>query len=194
MISTPTFQAGVRHRPQPQPRHPKPTGRAGLGGALLLAAAALAAAPAAQADGLRLQPRNQLAAYTQECAACHLAYPPGLLPAASWSRLMGTLDRHHGTDASLDAATVQQISTWLSANAGTGHRVAEPPPEHRITRAAWFVRKHRKIDPQVWTHAAVKSAANCVACHTRADRGDYDEDRVSAPPTLPARLRAGWTD
>ena len=25
-----------------------------------------------------------LAAYQQECSACHMAYPPGLLPAASW--------------------------------------------------------------------------------------------------------------
>ena len=38
----------------------------------------------------------RLAAYTQECAACHLAYPPGLLPAASWQRLMGGLGKHFG--------------------------------------------------------------------------------------------------
>jgi len=48
--------------------------------------------------------------YQQECAACHLAYPPGLLPAASWQRPMGNLPKHFGTEASLDATTLQTLS------------------------------------------------------------------------------------
>ena len=185
-----------RTPPHPHPRANWAPSRRPLGalGWTPLLAAAWLFCGAAQADGHRLQPRTALPVYAQECASCHLAYPPGLLPAASWSRLMNTLDRHYGTDATLDPATVQQISTWLSANAGTGARMATPPPEHRITRSAWFERKHRRIHPQVWTHAAVKSAANCAACHTRADQGDYDDDRVSAPPSLPPRLRGGWAD
>ena len=162
--------------------------------ALLLAAAALAAAPNAFADSRNMLPRNELAAYTQECTSCHMAYAPGFLPASSWTHMMKTLDKHYGTDASLDAATVQQISTWLTAHAGTYKRVAEAPPEDRMTRSAWFERKHRKIDPQVWKHASVKSAANCMACHTRADKGNYDDDSVSYPTGLPARFRTGWND
>ncbi|NML15911.1 hypothetical protein [Azohydromonas caseinilytica] len=27
-----------------------------------------------------------LPAYRQECGSCHVAYPPGMLPAASWQR------------------------------------------------------------------------------------------------------------
>ena len=75
--------------------------------ALLLAAASLAPF-AAQADRVAVPMRK---VYQQECAACHLAYPPGLLPAASWQRLMGNLPKHFGTDASLDAATLQTLST-----------------------------------------------------------------------------------
>ena len=56
-------------------------------------------------------------AYTQECASCHTAYPPGLLPAPSWRRLLNNLPRHFGTDASLDAATVRELSGWLQAHA-----------------------------------------------------------------------------
>jgi hypothetical protein len=58
-------------------------------------AATLAAAvlTPALADG-NLQPRLALPIYKQECAACHLAYPPGLLPARSWSRIMSGLDKH----------------------------------------------------------------------------------------------------
>ena len=74
--------------------------------ALLLAMVGLAGLPAARAEeGARLAQAPALPKYQQECAACHLAYPPGLLPAASWQRLMSNLPRHFGTDASLDAAT-----------------------------------------------------------------------------------------
>ena len=155
--------------------------RSGL--AVLLAAVCLAPAWADSS----VQPRTTLPLYKQECAACHMAYPPGLLPAKSWARIMGGLDKHYGSDASLDAAAVQQISRWLQAEAGTYKRVAEAPPEDRITRSAWFVSKHRKLDPQVWKHASVKSAANCAACHTGADRGDFDDDGVKMPAGLGRR-------
>ena len=143
----------------------------------VLAAAALTPA---LADG-NLQPRQALPIYKQECAACHMAYPPGLLPARSWARIMTGLDKHYGSDASLDAQAVAQISRWLQTEAGTYKRVADAPPEDRITRSAWFVSKHRKLDPQVWKHASVKSAANCATCHTGADKGDFDDDGVSLP-------------
>jgi len=150
----------------------------------MLAATALAPA---LADG-NLQPRQALPIYKPECAACHLAYPPGLLPARSWTRIMSGLDKHYGSDASLDPAAVQQISRWLQTEAGTYKRVAEAPPEDRITRSAWFVSKHSKLDPQVWKHASVKSAANCAACHTGADKGDFDDDGVTLPSGLSKQL------
>ena len=39
--------------------------------------------------------------YTQECTSCHLAFPPDLLPAASWWRILDNLTGHYGTDASI---------------------------------------------------------------------------------------------
>ena len=161
---------------------------------LLAVATGLTAASAAQADGDRVLLRNVPPAYTQECAACHTGYAPGMLPARSWQRIMNGLDQHHGTDASLDAATVKQLSTWLQTNAGTTKRVAEPPPEDRITRAAWFVREHDEVAPSVWKLASVKSAAHCGACHTGADQGDYSERTLQAPAGLDARQRRAWND
>ena len=67
------------------------------------------------------------------------------------------------------------------AHAGTYKRVREAPPQDRITQSAWFERKHRDVEPGVWKRAAVGSRANCMACHTRADQGDFDEDRVRIP-------------
>lgn len=134
----------------------------------------------AWADG-RLMPVQVPAVYKQECAACHTAYPPGLLPAASWRRILGGLDRHYGGDASMEPAQVQQIGAWLQANAGTYKRVREEPVDDRISRSAWFVRKHREVETSVWKRASIKSAAQCSACHTQADAGDFDEDQVRIP-------------
>lgn len=142
--------------------------------------ALLALALPVRADG-PLMPRTVLPKYAQECAACHLAYPPALLPAASWQRIMAGLDRHYGTDASLDAASVREIGRWLQANAGGYKRLRAEPPQDRITRSDWFERKHRDVADAVWRRASVKSRANCMACHTRADQGDFDDDRVTIP-------------
>lgn len=143
----------------------------------------------AHADSGRAMPRDVPSAYTQECGACHTAYAPGLLPARSWQRTMDGLDQHFGTDASLDAATTQQLSAWLQAHAGTYKRVREEPPQDRLTRSAWFEHKHRQINPSVWQHASVKSPAQCGTCHTRADEGDYDDDNVRFPAGIDAPLR-----
>lgn len=140
---------------------------------------ALGLAQAALADDHRRVPL--LPAYQQECAACHLPYPPGMLPAASWQRLMSNLPRHFGTDASLDPASVKTLSSWLTANAGTYKRVSEVPPEDRITRSAWFIRKHDDVSAATWKLPAVKSAARCAACHAQAEQGDFSERNVRIP-------------
>ena len=142
----------------------------------------LAASQAASAgDDRRGLGVPALPKYKQECAACHVAFPPGLLPAASWRRQLNTLDHHYGTDASLDAATVKELEAWLSVNAGTHKRVREAPPEDRITRSAWFLREHDDIPGAVWKRPAVKSPANCTACHAQADQGDFNEHAVRIP-------------
>ncbi len=146
---------------------------------LLVAAASTFTLPA-HADSVAAPP---LAAHQQECAACHLAYPPGLLPASSWQRLMDNLPKHFGTDASVDAATQKQLSAWLASNAGTFKKVARnpAPPEDRISKSAWFVREHHEVAPAVWKRASVGSAGNCAACHTGAAQGRYSEHDVRIP-------------
>ncbi|MBX9835768.1 MAG: diheme cytochrome c [Burkholderiaceae bacterium] len=148
----------------------------------------------AQADSGRAMPRNVPNAYTQECGACHTAYPPSMLPARSWQRTMDGLNKHFGTDAALDTATTQQLNAWLQAHAGTYKRVREEPPQDRLTRSAWFERKHRKIDPSVWQHPSIKSAAQCGTCHTRADEGDYDDDNVRFPAGISTSMQQSKND
>jgi Dihaem cytochrome c len=162
--------------------------------AALCVAPLLALAGLAHADSYSSARVPLLPKYQEECAACHIAYVPGMLPAASWSRLMGGLSKHYGTDASLDEATVRELSGWLKANAGTYKRVSEAPPQDRITQSTWFVREHRKVDAPVWQLASVKSAANCAACHTGAAQGCYNESELKYPQGLDARSRCAWAD
>ena len=161
---------------------------------LLHAAWLCSTLPFAYADGGTTMPRQIPAAYQQECAACHLAYPPGMLPASSWKRMMSGLDKHYGTDASLDAATVQQLSNWLQSHAGTYKRVAEEPPQDRISKSTWFERKHRAIAQKVWALASVKSASNCAACHTGANKGMFNDDNLQYPAGLNPSQRRAWQD
>jgi cytochrome c553 len=120
--------------------------------------------------------------YRTECGACHVPYPPALLPATAWRAQMVSLSRHYGVDASVDASAAKEIGAFLDANAGRERGVAtttgEPP---RITTSDWFLREHRKAANAIRTSAAVKSAANCGACHPGADRGQFDEDAVRVP-------------
>ncbi len=116
-----------------------------------------------------------------ECASCHMLYAPGFLPKESWLRIMGGLDKHYGTDASLDPQSIQEITQWLVQYAGTYKRVSGSPPNDRVTEAAWFIKKHRKIPEATWKRASIKSKTNCMACHTTADKGQYDDDFVKVP-------------
>ncbi|TAK88625.1 MAG: cytochrome C [Aquabacterium sp.] len=145
---------------------------------LTLATAALLATSAHADDDDRPASRAPLhPRYQQECAACHVAYPPQLLPAESWQRLVKNLPRHFGTDASLDPATTQQLSEWLTAHAGD----RRAPPQDRITRSTWFVHEHDEVGASTWQRASIKSPSNCAACHTRADQGDFNERFIRIP-------------
>ncbi len=119
--------------------------------------------------------------YTQECGSCHLAFAPNLLPKVSWQRVMSGLEKHYGSDASLDADAQRQIDSWLQTYGGQGKRAREEPPLDRITRATWFERKHREVSAATFKRASIKSPANCSACHRDAAQGDFDEDRVRIP-------------
>lgn len=136
----------------------------------LLVAALFAVSLPAAADKPRLPPNP---AYKAECGSCHVAFPPKLLPAGSWQKLMQRLDRHFGSDASLDAKAHEEISRYLAANAGR----RDPPSgaEPRITETRWFHKEHREVPAARWKDPAVKSPANCSACHARAGQGDYDD-------------------
>jgi Dihaem cytochrome c len=115
-----------------------------------------------------------------ECGSCHVAYPPNLLPATAWRRMVAGLDKHFGTDASIDARAAAEIGAFLENNAGEGKRGSDSGTL-RISETPWFRHKHDEVAASVWKNPKVQSAANCTACHAGAERGNFDEHAVRIP-------------
>jgi len=130
--------------------------------------------------------------YKQECGACHMAYQPEFLPKRSWKKMMQTLEDHFKVDASLDKNDTKQILNYLVKNTNDSKRVygdigkigrSIKPNQTplRISEAPYFKKEHRKIPKRLIVQKEVKSIANCTACHTKAEKGDYSERSIFIP-------------
>jgi hypothetical protein len=155
----------------------------------------IAAAPAALADrdsrGPGVAPVTYKL-YQQECGSCHMAYQPGLLPARSWEKLMGSLSNHFGDNAELGAVERQAITMYTTAHAADrvrekrARKIAESLGRNetplRITDTPYIRRKHDEIPARlVKDNPKVKSLAQCDACHTRVVQGSFRESEISIP-------------
>ena len=156
--------------------------------ALLTACAGLALSLPAHADRLPV-PSDAPPSFKAECGSCHLPFPPALLTAPDWKRVMATLDKHYGDNAVLDEKTRREIEGFLLRHAATRDRMAGAGDPPRLTRSEWFLREHRKVAAPVWRDARVSSAANCAACHTRAEQGSYREREIVVPGMAQQRER-----
>lgn len=118
----------------------------------------------------------------EECGSCHIVYPPNMLPASSWRALMANLNKHFGSDASLDNATQRELSALLQdLSGGREENNSSGRPILRISETSWFLDEHDEVSPRTWRNPKVKSAANCGACHTKADQGRFGEHEVRIP-------------
>jgi hypothetical protein len=128
----------------------------------------------------------------EECSACHMAYPTGLLPARSWKKMMGELEKHFGEDASLAPEVANGITKYLTENAadtprGTQmmSRIASGIPGNsapqRFTETRYFGYLHDEVPSYVWKRKGIASKANCVACHTKAEQGSFVEREIKIP-------------
>ena len=131
--------------------------------------------------GRPVMPSAVNAKWQAECGSCHMAFPPGLLPAASWKKMMTELDKHFGVDASMPAQDAQEITTYLLKYPSNRWTANTAPL--RISDSQWFKAKHLsgEISPAVWKRESVKSPSNCVACHGAAAKGDFNEHAVRIP-------------
>ena len=139
---------------------------------------ALAATPAFAA---RLGPVEDETTET-ECGACHMVYPAALLPARSWDAMTNDLANHFGEDASLAPDVTLKVKTYLMEHAadsdGKPGRMTRRLPADvmplRISELPSFARDHGKFSDKTMKKIGV--AGNCVACHSGAANGMFDDD------------------
>lgn len=127
--------------------------------------------------------------YLSDCADCHAAFHPSLLPATSWTAIMAHLDDHFGEDASIGAADVAEITAYLAANAAG---VADSKPSRvfqqvsaadplRITATPFWQRTHAGIDPAQFRQPGIAAKSNCAACHADAGTGWFYPGAIDIP-------------
>jgi hypothetical protein len=134
---------------------------------LVSAAAGLLGASAAWAG----QPPGGAELFQQECGACHLAYPPQLLPARSWRALIDGLAQHFGENAAVEPAEARAILDYLLSNAAdapasTSRALRDLDSQAtplRITETPFWQHEHSIIPAADWRQ--VKSRSNCLGCH-----------------------------
>lgn len=144
---------------------------------MIAAALAVALLPvrAAYAAGDAATPEE---ATIRECGACHMPYPPQVLPTRSWQALIKDLTHHFNENASLDATTSKKILGYLTAHAadapGENHLFMRGlPPDTtplRITDTPVWRHIHGEIPESVFTSPKIMTKANCGACHEGADQ------------------------
>ena len=100
--------------------------------------------------------------YKQQCGACHMAYPPELLPSASWRKVVSRLNDHFGEQLEIDPEVKKVIIEYLNTNAadncntGLGTRIMRCLGNRtplRITEIPYIRARHREI------------TSNCSTCH-----------------------------
>ncbi|MFC1868307.1 diheme cytochrome c [Thermodesulfobacteriota bacterium] len=140
-------------------------------------------------DGSYLKPVNN-ATYKEECGACHFVYQPELLPSASWMKILDQLDDHFGEEIELNPDSKKIISDYLNSNGAENSsakravKIMRSLGTHvhmRITDTPYIREKHHELNPEVLKREPIGSLSNCIACHTTAEEGIYDDDNVKIP-------------
>lgn len=131
------------------------------------------------------------AKWKAECSRCHMLYHPGLLPERSWHKMMSGLDKHFGENASLNAATRDEIKSFLVTNSAEkstnrrANRINQSIPANatplRISETRYFTSKHDEVSPATFQRKSIGSAANCIACHKGAEKGDFSASQIRIP-------------
>jgi cytochrome c5 len=152
-----------------------------------VAAGAAPPAPEAAASSSDIAAVTQVSgeeAFNTECSACHMAYPPAMLPARSWQAITGDLANHFGEDASLDPDTAQKISEYLVAHAAETTRqgqwllrgIGADQVPLRITEMPWWKRAHYEVPAAAFARQDVMSPSNCLGCHRGGESEETEDD------------------
>lgn len=131
---------------------------------------------------------SQDSLYLDECGACHMAYPPGLLPAASWRLMLEHLDDHFGDNAELADTERDYIGEYLQREAlqygkpttmSRMLRNLSGEPVIRITELPNFILDHQDLVADIGNESTAEGFfSDCEACHSSAVQGRFADGTV----------------
>ncbi len=128
--------------------------------------------------------------YEAGCGECHFLYQPELLPSASWIKILDQLNDHFGEEIELDPDSIKIISDYIKFNSADNSsakravKIMRSLDNHvplRITDIPYIREKHHEISQNVLERESIGSLSNCIACHTTAEKGIYEDDDVKIP-------------
>jgi hypothetical protein len=133
--------------------------------------------------------------YKTTCGECHLAYPPELLPTASWKKIVNQLEDHFGEQVPVNSQSKKSISRYLMENGADRSsckksarimKSLKGKTPLRITEIPYILDEHREIPLKALQQKGIGSLSNCLACHKTADQGlfrksDYSFQKLQRP-------------
>lgn len=129
--------------------------------------------------------------FVEECASCHVLYPPFLLPKKSWKTMMTTLSDHFGDDASLDEADRLSIEAYLLQNSAetstkeAAFYILKSMPIKKdiisISQMPYWNKRHKDMNKTLFESKKVRTKANCKACHQGFEQGLIEDNKIVLP-------------
>ena len=113
-----------------------------------------------------------------------------MLPSGSWEKIIAGFDDHFGEELEIDTESKNVILGYLitnSAEKSSAKRAVKIMKSLgnrtpiRITEIPYILEKHNEVDPDVFKKESIGSLSNCLACHTTAGKGVYEDDYVVIP-------------
>ncbi|MEA5581730.1 cytochrome C [Nodularia harveyana UHCC-0300] len=135
-----------------------------MGGLLSLATTAHSATPASEIGTVDVVPAQyQLGKqlYLENCATCHIALPPEVLPSQTWRNLLQD-SQHYGAQLT-PLIDPPRILVWRYLSTFSRVQLKEEATPYRVNSSRYFQALH----PQVDLPSPVK-IGSCVSCHPSA--------------------------
>ena len=105
--------------------------------------------------------------YLKNCASCHVALPPEVLPTESWRRLLLEPEQHYGQQLEPIIGPSRRL-IWDYLQTFSRPEMAGKPTPYRVSESRFF----KALHPQVKLPESVKPGS-CVSCHPGVAQYNY---------------------
>ncbi len=105
--------------------------------------------------------------YLENCASCHVAMPPQIMPTETWRRLLLEPEQHYGVQLQ-EMIGPSRLVMWDYLRTYTRPSVEGQPIPYRIAESRFF----KALHPRVKFSEAIKPDS-CVTCHPGVAQYNY---------------------